>query len=124
MRSSRVLLVDDEAALGDLLKRYLERLGYSVDAYTHPAEALASVAEDPARYSLLVTDLTLPGINGEELLLRIREHAPGIPAIIASGYPYEPRTAGVAFVQKPFLPRMLAEEIERLLGKSGIDADG
>ena len=115
MRSSRLLLVDDEAALGDLLKRYLERLGYAVDSYTRPADALASVAEDPARYSLLVTDLTLPGMDGEELLRRIRGHSPDMPAIIASGYPYQPRSNNVTFVQKPFLPKMLAEEIERLL---------
>jgi DNA-binding NtrC family response regulator len=115
MRPSRLLLVDDEPALADLLRRYLERLGYAVDSFTQPAEALASVAADPARYALLVTDLTLPGIDGEELLLRMRVHNPAMPAIIASGYPYEPRSKGVTFVQKPFLPRMLAEEIERLL---------
>jgi DNA-binding NtrC family response regulator len=116
MSSSRLLLVDDEAALADLLKRYLERLDYAVDVYTQPADALASVAANPTRYSLLVTDLTLPGINGEELLLRMREHNPGLPAIIASGYPYQPRSPGVVFVQKPFLPRLLVQEIERIVG--------
>lgn len=121
MRPLRLLLVDDEASLADLLKRYLERLSYTVDVYTHPSDALASVESDPERYDLLVTDLTLPGIDGEELLLRIREHRPDLPAIIASGYPYQPRSEGAVFLQKPFLPRMLADEIARALARQQSD---
>ena len=115
MSSACLLLVDDERALADILKRYLERLGYQVDACVHPEAALGFLDAHPARYALLITDLTLPAMNGEELLERARERAPGLRAIIASGYPYEPRTAGVEFLQKPFLPKMLAEAIERVL---------
>ena len=108
---------DDEPALADLLKRFLEREGYAVDTFTDPMTALAFASEDPARYALLIPDLTWPGVSGEELLLKIRENAPALPAIIASGYPYEPQAERVAFVQKPFLPKMLIQEIARLLPK-------
>jgi DNA-binding NtrC family response regulator len=115
MDSPCLLLVDDETALADLLKRYLERLGYQVDACVHPDAALGFLDAHPARYVLLITDLTLPAMNGEQLLERARERAPGLRAIIASGYPYQPHIAGVEFLQKPFLPKMLAETIERVL---------
>jgi DNA-binding response OmpR family regulator len=105
MDSPCLLLVDDEAALAALLKKYLERLGYQVDACTHPEAALDLLDAHPQRYALLVTDLTLPTMNGEQLLERSRERAPALRAIIASGYPYEPRLAGVEFLQKPFLPK-------------------
>ena len=115
MDSPCLLLVDDEEALAELLKRYLERLGYQVDACSDPEAALRLLDANPTRYALLVTDLILPAMSGEQLLERSRERAPGLPAIIASGYPYQPRTPGVEFLQKPFLPKMLAEAIERML---------
>jgi len=115
MDSPCLLLVDDEPALANLLKKYLERLGYRVDACTHPDAALKLLDENPARYRLLVTDLTLPDMSGEELVLRSRERTPLLRAIIASGYPYEPRAAGVEFLQKPFQPAALAQAVERIL---------
>src|SRR5580658_906038 len=111
MDPARLLLVDDEAALAELLKRYLERLGYQVDAFTTPGDALARFGVEPMSYALVVTDLTLSGMNGEELIVRLRESNPRLGAIIASGYPYEPRAANVIFLQKPFLPGMLAEAV-------------
>jgi DNA-binding NtrC family response regulator len=110
-----VLLVDDEPALANLLKKYLERLGYRVDACTHPDAAIQLLDADPQRYGLLVTDLTLPAMSGEDLVLRSRERAPQLRAIIASGYPYEPKTPGVEFLQKPFQPAALAQAVERIL---------
>ena len=113
--AASLLLVDDEAALTGLLKQYLERLGYRVDACTDPHAAVGLHDADPCRHALLIADLTLPGMDGEELLSRLRERNPQLRAIIASGYPYQPRTAGVEFLQKPFLPKILADAIERML---------
>jgi DNA-binding NtrC family response regulator len=115
MGAARLLLVDDEAALLELLKKYLERLGYEVDACTGSADALALFKADPLRYSLVLTDLTLPGINGEEMLNQMRASNPALRAVVASGYPYVPRSKHVSFLQKPFLPKMLADAIEKLL---------
>lgn len=115
MDSPRLLLVDDEPALANLLKKYLERLGYQVDACTRPQDALKLLDENPQRYGLLVTDLTMPEMNGEELVLRSRKRTPQLRAIIASGYPYAPHAAGIEFLQKPFQPAALAQAVERIL---------
>lgn len=113
--AAALLLVDDEAALTGLLKQYLERLGYRVDACTDPDAAIGLFEADPRRHALLITDLTLPGMDGEQLLGRLRERNPALRAIISSGYPYQPRSADVEFLQKPFLPKALADAIERML---------
>lgn len=80
-----------------------------------PQEALTLFEADPTRHDLVLTDLTLPGINGEEMLERMRTRNPNLRAILASGYPYHPRSPNVDFLQKPFLPKMLAEAIDRIL---------
>jgi DNA-binding NtrC family response regulator len=119
MPTCRLLIVDDEPALAGLLKRFLERSGYEVDACAGAEEALACAhraKEAGAPHALVVTDLTLDGMNGEELVDRLRERLPDLPAIIASGYPHVPRSAGVEFLQKPFLPKMLVELLEKHLG--------
>ena len=115
MGSPRLLLVEDEPALAGLLKKYLERLGYQVDACAQADEALALLDAHPEDYALLITDLSLPDMSGDELMRQSRLRAPHLRAIIASGYPYEPRVAGVEFLQKPFLPNLLAQAVERAL---------
>jgi len=114
--SKALLLVDDEPALLELLKKYLERLGYQVDAYLTAEEALAQFDANPACYALVLTDLTLPGLGGEEMLDRMRASRPALRAIISSAYPYVPRSKKILFLQKPYMPKMLAEMIERLIG--------
>ena len=113
-----LLIVDDEPNLLDLLRRYLGRLGYEVVTCGNPQDALALFQAAPDRFSLAITDLSLPSLNGEELIDRMRLIRPGLPAIITSGYAYQPR-AGVGFLQKPFLPKMLAEAVETALKGSG-----
>jgi len=110
-----LLIVDDEPKLLDLLSRYLGRLGYEVETRGDAQEALALFQAGPDRFSMAITDLSLPSLNGEELIERIRQVRPGLPAIITSGYPYVPRAAGVGFLQKPFLPQMLADAVEKAL---------
>jgi CheY-like chemotaxis protein len=114
----RLLIVDDEAPLLSLLQRYLTRLGYEADAASSAEEALARFSEAPEKYDCVLTDLKLPGMGGEELVERLRALRPDLPALISSGLPFEPRSAATGFVQKPYLPAMLAEELERLLRKT------
>jgi CheY-like chemotaxis protein len=107
--------VDDEAAVLDLLQRYLERLGYAVEI-AHSAEAALHLFEaTPDAYDLVITDLTLPGMSGEELLRRMRQQRPSLRALISSGYPHEPVLPEVGFLLKPYLPKMLVEVIGQML---------
>jgi two-component system, cell cycle sensor histidine kinase and response regulator CckA len=115
--SGRLLLVDDEPALLDLLVKYLERTGYQVDARLTPEEALRLFEEDPQRYALVLTDLTLPGLNGAAMLERMRTRNPKLRAIVSSGYPYEPESKRTGFLLKPYAPTMLAEMIAGMLKK-------
>ena len=110
-----LLIVDDEPNLLDLLRRYLGRLGYQVETCGNADDAIALFQAEPDRFSMAITDLSLPGLNGEELIERLRQIRPGLPALITSGYPYQPRIAGVGFLQKPFLPQMLVEAVEKTL---------
>jgi two-component system, cell cycle sensor histidine kinase and response regulator CckA len=115
MGGARILLVDDEAPLLDLLKKYLRRLGYEVDDCLTPTDALQRFQKDPARYALVLTDLSLPGMKGDQMIAEMRKHEPKLRAIISSGYPYEPQGKLTVFIQKPFLPKMLADQIEEML---------
>jgi DNA-binding NtrC family response regulator len=111
----RLLIVEDEAALRELLQRYLGRMGYQAETCPGSKEALERFAAEPAAFALVITDLTLPELNGEELLARIRAIRPQQRALILSGYPHQPLAPLTGFLQKPFLPKMLLEEIERAL---------
>ncbi len=110
-----LLIVDDEPKLLDLLGRYLGRLGYEVETCGDAPDALALFQAEPDRFSMVITDLSLPAFDGEELIERMRQIRAGLPAIITSGYPYQPRGSGIGFLQKPFLPQMLVEAIEKVL---------
>ncbi len=114
MPGARLLLVDDEPALLDLLKKYLERLGYLAEACGSPEEALEIFERNPEEFALVLTDLSFPSISGEEMVERMRARNPRLRAIISSGYPYEPRSKHTAFLLKPYAPKMLAEAIGKM----------
>jgi len=119
MSALRLLIVDDEATLLDLLRRFLERAGYEVETYSDPVPALASFESDPQRFALVITDLSLPGMDGEELIARMRRIQPKLPALISSGRPHEPALPHTRFLQKPFLPKMLIQAVEKALSDRG-----
>src|SRR5262249_6752551 len=109
---AKLLVVDDEAPLLNLLRRYLERIGYVVETFTNAEQALEAFAANPGHYQLVIADLTLQqaseGMGGEEMLARMRELNPRLRGVLCSGIPYDPHMAGIDFLQKPFLPDMLA----------------
>jgi DNA-binding response OmpR family regulator len=110
-----LLIVDDEPAVLDLLRRYLGRLGYSVEIAPNAEVALDLFEAAPDDYDLVITDLTLPGMSGEDLLTRMRARRPSLRALISSGYPHEPVLPKVGFLLKPYLPKMLVELISQML---------
>jgi DNA-binding response OmpR family regulator len=116
--AGRILIVDDDAALLQLMDSYLSRLGYRVDACRSAAEAWALVEANPSRYAAALVDLHMPGMRGEELARRIlRSHA-AIRLVVVS-----PDPAGlngvetldshrVSFLHKPFAPKELADALK------------
>lgn len=101
-RSRRVLLVEDEVLLRMSTTDMLEQLGCSVEGVGSGEAALELLAGD-GRYDLLVTDVGLPGMTGEELAAQVRRQYPSLPVVIASGYgrPSVQRE-GIQFVSKPY----------------------
>lgn len=117
----RILAVDDEPALLRLIERYLIRLGYEVEACGTAMQALALFAGNPSRYSVILVDLHMPDMPGSDLILHLVRVKPDARLLVCSGYPIDlqdipPQARGrIGMLQKPFMPAMLAREIERLL---------
>ncbi len=117
----RILLVEDEDTLRSLLERYLQRIDFDVDAVGTAEAAWEMFSRDPSFYNLLIVDLTLPGMRGDELMRRALAAGPGIRVLLSSGLPYSLEDLDAndrrrtAFLQKPFLPKQLAALIAGLL---------
>ena len=82
----RILVVDDEVQIVQLMQLALTELGYEVEVATQPAAALAKVSADPKRFALVLTDQTMPGMTGMQLASRLRLINPGLPVILTTGY--------------------------------------
>ena len=84
-QGGRILLVDDDPALGEYLVRVLRSGGHDVAHELDSESALSRVRED--QWDLLITDIELPGMSGLELLERVSEVAPGLPVAVLTGHP-------------------------------------
>jgi PAS domain S-box-containing protein len=82
----RILYLDDEESLVILAKRMLERMGYQVTGFKDAEEALAAFAAAPQDFDLVLTDLSMPGMNGMEVSRQILQIRPDIPVLLATGY--------------------------------------
>ncbi len=124
MATLKILLVEDELSLNQLLEKYLTRLGYEVEAHSTSADALRNFEAMPQSYDLVIADLGMPDIPGAKLLTRMLEIRPSLKILVCSGSPFfisslpEALEKHVAFLQKPFLPKMLSEAISKLLAKT------
>jgi DNA-binding response OmpR family regulator len=124
---TRILVVDDDATVAEVVTRYLEREGFSVTSVEDaPAALEAARVEWPA---LVVLDLMLPGMSGLELLRELRGQAE-VPVIMLTAKGTEvDRVAGLDlgaddYMAKPFSPRELAARVRSVLRRStGPDAD-
>jgi CheY-like chemotaxis protein len=102
-------------------REILEDLGYDVAVTTRSSEALALFASDPARFDLVITDVTMPDITGLDLTKQILALRPDIPVIMCTGFSHlvdadAATAAGVkAFMMKPLTKREMAKAIRKVL---------
>jgi len=122
-QGEHILFVDDEAVLAGLAKKMLERLGYVVTTKTNPLEAIAAVRDQPGKFELVITDLTMPGMDGAKLGAQLLLLQPGLLIIIATGYSgvmtaEKVREMGFQeILGKPSTARILGETVHRVLHK-------
>ncbi len=81
-----ILVVDDEKPIAALSGRMLQNLGYRVSVFNVSSEALETFRGAPASFDLVLTDLTMPGMKGNELAAHMRALRPDLPIILLSGY--------------------------------------
>ena len=84
--TERILFVDDEESIALINRELIEFLGYTVETATDPVDALALFGNDPNQFDLVVTDMTMPRMNGDKLAKKIMELKPDIPIIMCTGY--------------------------------------
>jgi len=119
--SEQILLVDDEAILVDIGKSLLESLGYSVTTKTNGIDALELFEKEPDRFDLVITDMTMPKMAGDELARNIMALKPDMPVIICTGYStriteQKALEMGIrALIMKPFVVTDFAEKVRRIL---------
>ena len=85
-KHERILFVDDEDRICTLAKEFLTKYGYRVDVCSNGRDALFAIEQDLTAYDLLVTDMTMPGINGKELAKKVLALRPNLPVILCTGY--------------------------------------
>jgi PAS domain S-box-containing protein len=119
--SERILVVEDDDQVRRLAERALGAAGYQVVSASAGEEALALVRSAAEPFQLLITDLVMPGWNGQEVAARFRALVPGAPVLMISGYTDDAATreglltAGQSFLPKPFTPAELAGRVRDLL---------
>ena len=118
----RVLLVEDEDVVRELLQEALRGRGYDVVASASGDQALASLASDPFPFDVVVTDVVMPGTSGREVAAAVRAAAPRARVVYMSGYARdivddEALDADTSFLQKPFAMRDLVAKVDELLAQ-------
>jgi DNA-binding response OmpR family regulator len=120
-RPGRIVVVDDDATVADVVGRYLLRDGHQVECVSDGYEALRRVAAEPP--DLVVLDLMLPGIDGLEVCRRLRARWP-IPVVMLTALGEETdrvvgfETGADDYVTKPFSPRELALRVRSVLRRA------
>jgi len=124
-----ILVVDDEAVLVESIKIGLQSKGYQVTAAYGGQEAIDHLLEGGQRIDMVITDYLMPGMNGIDLLVAIRQRAPTLPVVLMTAYGETKLVIEAlknkcdGFLEKPFTLDHLIQEIEdinegRLHGKT------
>jgi len=117
----KILFVDDEPMILKLGQRMLERQGYEVESRASGTDALECFKNDPGRFDLVVTDMSMPGLRGDKLAEEVLKIRPDIPVILSTGFSKQiseerSKELGIrAFVLKPLTAQELTEAVRRVL---------
>ena len=117
----RILVIDDDEDILNLFSDFLKKEGYGVTSFLDPLKALEEIHRRPQRYSIIITDVRMPGISGIELIRRIRKINHDIKVIIISAFELNGEDLRNIrydnFMEKPVHMQYLAQTIEKILKK-------
>ena len=119
--TERILFVDDEQVICEIASCTLEKFGYQVTSKSGSKEAFALFAEKPEAFDLVITDMSMPRMTGDELTRKILALRPDMPVIIATGYsrlmtPAHALEIGArTLMAKPFSKETLATTVRKVL---------
>ncbi|HVW07810.1 MAG TPA: response regulator [Bryobacteraceae bacterium] len=120
--SENILVVEDQENVRTLIVTALEGFGYTVWSAPNAQQALAFCESHKGRLDLLISDIVMPGMDGNELAVHIHKARPGIRILLISGYTNRALAAGAvpqgaAYLPKPFTPETLGEKVRQLLAR-------
>jgi CheY-like chemotaxis protein/anti-sigma regulatory factor (Ser/Thr protein kinase) len=121
MGKERILLVDDEPSIVRMITQMLTRSGYEVIGKTSSTSALNVFKKAPEQFDLVISDLTMPEISGDQLAQAIKKIRPGMPIILCTGHSNrmdenKAKELGIeAFIIKPFSRKNITEAISNVL---------
>jgi|GEM_PF-3471840 len=121
-----ILVVDDEKAVLDLAEAMLKRFGYGVIRAENGEAALAAMAERAGEVGLVILDLNMPGMGGQNCLEALQERFPAVPVLVASGYSpngsmQDTLASGAAgFIGKPYQLQKMLKTVRHLLDSTKV----
>ena len=83
-RTLNILVVDDDNVMHNLLSTFIRELGHQSHSVYNGTDAFQAVQDQP--FDLVLTDVRMPGMDGLELLQKIREHDPNLPVVVITGH--------------------------------------
>jgi signal transduction histidine kinase/ActR/RegA family two-component response regulator len=127
MGTERILIVDDEASIVRVEKQMLERLGYAVTDRISSIEALKTFRANPTDFDLVITDMTMPNMTGDQLAKELIAIRSDIPVIICTGFSEsinreKAESAGIkGLLMKPVVKSEMAEMVRKSLNEEEIN---
>ena len=123
---ARLLIVDDDPEIVQVLKLGLQKNRFLVTVFTNPEEALQSFKSDAKSYCVVVSDMGMPSLSGIQLAKKVKEINPNVKIVLMTGFEIRddefskvfPSTSVDGFVQKPVGIKELANKILSIIGES------
>ena len=122
--NERILLVDDEEPIMRLEKQILERLGYQVASRISSVDALEAFKANPDSFDLVITDMTMPNMTGEQFARKLMSIKPDMPVIVLTGFSERINQENAAtfgikgLLMKPIIKSELAKMIRQVLDEA------
>ena len=119
--SKKILVVDDEPAIRELLSSFLEIMDYEVESALNGKDAIEIIEKN--NFSIIISDVKMPDINGIDLLKKVKEFNKKIEVILITGFPNNEdreqalKLGAYAYIPKPFKLQIIANILEEIFKK-------